>query len=108
MSSRVNSKRSRAMEQLTIAQDALAKALNFLGGKPRGVTPAKLPPSPEWIARGYIVSCINRISSAQYMIAGYGKPIQPDPDNARIEKIISTFPRDDFEREYDKERSPGC
>lgn len=96
---RSNSKRSRALDQLTIAQDALAKALTLLGGRPRGL-PRKVPAPRDWQARSFIISCINRLDTVQYYLTDFIISIKPDPNPPVL--------RDDFEREYDKTRNPSC
>ena len=120
MTPRPNSRRQRALDQLQIASDAIAKATTLLGGHPKvGTIPKKH--KALWEARRMISSLDSRLAAASRLIMSeddYIIPIRPDPDNSRLKKLLESFPelkhanvrslRDDFEREYDKERQPQC
>lgn len=90
------SRRLRALDQLTIAQDALMKALTLLGGKPRG-QPRKLPAPRHYVARSYIISCISRLDVTANLLSADSRPTPT---------IVPLL--DDFERDYDKTRRPEC
>lgn len=124
-------KRQRALQELEHASHSLNHALSLLGGrtrhKPRMVT-------RQFIARQYLESLVTRLSvvrdlvmisgieesvlvEAAEFVASNPRPVRMSPAHGEaygkgladsIGAISPTFPRDDFEALYDKERKPQC
>lgn len=95
------SRRQRAVEQLQIAKQGITKAQSLLGGKPRGWLPSKN--KGLFHARQLIASLDNRLELILEYLAGREAIEQPAYPTRAVPDL-----RDDFEREYDRERKPQC
>lgn len=92
-------KRQRAVEQLMLAQGAITKAISLFGGYTRSRVP-KTQSKAIWVARKMVESIEPRITAAIELCLTQTLALETSST------IIAL--RDDFEREYDRERRPQC
>lgn len=111
MTPRPNSRRQRALDQLQIAADAIAKAITLLGGHTRALVPKRN--KTTFVARKMLEGIDIRLNGVVGLVSigdaptpDYIIPITrgPEPPKPLREVVL----RDDFEREYDATRRPQC
>lgn len=98
---RPRSKREVASDHIEEAISHASQALSKLGGYVR--RKPKDPLDNQFIARQYLESVISRLNVIQALL-------RPTETLERVMNAVSANPKllDDFEREYDSTRNPGC
>jgi hypothetical protein len=101
---RPNSRRSRALDQLGYATDAIGKAISLLGGRTRVLSPKR--DVETFVARKMIESCELRIKGAVGILT-HQQPV-PHLDPKWVDRVTRIEPIDEFEKTYDQTREPQC
>lgn len=108
---RPRTKKELASDHIEEAISQCSKALSKLGGRVRRRA-AELPSGPLYNARSYLESVINRLGVVKALVDTQSvDSIVPVP---KLEDLFPAVrnakpkPKDEFERDYDRERNPGC
>lgn len=99
--SRPRTKSELASDHIEEATSHIGKAISLLGGWTKNKLPRKN--RSLWIARKMIESIDARLHAANDLLI-HGSKCKDSTLNGVVDVILKT----DFERNYDRERKPGC
>jgi len=96
---RENSRRAKAIAQLNIAEDAIAKAIQHLGGYTRSFAPKRNPST--FVSRKMIESCALRLHAAVNLLNYGERPTPPtkEQDATPVDEVPASEVQENNESE---------